>query len=287
MLIDSHIHLSRRQFEGEVPCIASSREGERIVRLNREGLIRKLQAEGIGCILEPAVELESNAQLLQLAKDYPEFVYPAVGVHPTRSFLTPWAGRKQLEEFSKDQQVIAIGELGLDYHYERREQHRLRQTAWFLWQLELAHRRKLPLVLHIRLADDDAIRILRLYRKKLHGGVCHCFSRGPEYADIYTRELGLCLGIGGALLQENAQPLEEAVRQTPLEYLLLETDGPYVKPARPEEISGKQWKRARNTSLILPDIAEKIARLKEIPTSQVEQAAEENFRRVFGVGGSV
>lgn len=196
-----------------------------------------MKESGIGFVVEPAVELESNSQLLELAQKYPDFVYPAVGVHPTRSFLTEWKNRHIVDSLSSNPNVIAIGELGLDYHYSRMQQHRIKQFMWFIWQLKLADRRQLPLVLHIRLADKDAIHILRFYKKKLHGGVCHCFTKGVEEARICTKEFGFYLGIGGALLQEDSEELARAVKDTPLEFIILETDGPYVKPTHPAEYS--------------------------------------------------
>ena len=179
--------------------------------------------------------------------------------------------------------MIAIGETGLDYHYERREQHRLKQKIWFRWQIRLADELGLPLILHIRMADEDAIRILRRNKKKLHGGVCHCFCGGADVAHIYTEELGLCLGIGGTLLMkpEYSDPLQKAVAAVPIKYLLLETDGPYVKPGRPEGITGKKWTKARNTSLILPAVASRIAEIKEIAVEDVFRITSENTRRLF------
>ena len=127
------------------------------------------------------------------------------------------------------------------------------------------------------------LKILRKNRKKLHGGVCHCFCGGADIARIYTEEFGLCLGIGGTLLMksEYRKQLEEAVNATPIEHLLLETDGPYVKPKKPDDITGKRWTKARNTSLILPAIAERIAELKGVAVDDVIRITEENTRRVF------
>ena len=233
--------------------------------------------------MEPGIDLASPERLLALARRYPGFLIPAVGIHPTRTPGTPWRARHVLEALSQEKAVVAIGELGLDYHLPRREQYRLRQKLWFCWQLSLAHRRELPLVLHIRQADGDAIRILRRYRGKLHGGVCHCFQGDAALARIYTRELGLHLGIGGALLQtpERCAALEAAVRETPLSFLLLETDGPYVKPARPEGMGSKAWQKTRNSGLILPAVAERIAELKGVPPQTVAEATAANARRLF------
>lgn len=283
MFVDSHIHLTHHLFEGAVPCIDVSKADERITYKNRDALIESMKQEGIGFFVEPGIDLESNYKILQLADSYMDFLYPAVGVHPTRTPQTKWKRRKEIEELSKDSRVAAIGELGLDYHYERKKQHRIKQKLWFVWQLLLADKMQLPLILHIRLADEDAIRILRYCKKRLHGGVCHCFNRGLDLAKIYTEEFGFMLGIGGSLLQENCKELEEAVREIPLKYLLLETDGPYVKPAKPERLSEKQWRKARNTSLIIPDIAARIAELKGIDVSEVEKTTTENAKRLFQI----
>ena len=222
-VIDSHIHLSYRHFDQTFPYIGMEDDKYVLLSGDRNSLIAK------------------------------------VGNHPTRCIKSNLRDFKRIEEYSKREGVIAIGETGLDYHYERREQHRIRQKIWFRWQIGLADKLGLPLILHIRMANEDAIAILRKNKKKLHGGVCHCFNSGPEEAKIYTEELGLHLGIGGALLMkpEYSEPLRRAVAEVPLEYLLLETDGPYVKPERPEDISGKKWSKARNTSLILPAVAAK------------------------------
>ena len=283
MLSDSHIHLSHPLFDGEVTCVNTEGSDETLVTANRDVLVDKMKKAGIAFCVEPAIELESNARILQYAGRYSDFLYPAIGLHPTRSFQTKWKYRKELEDLSKNTSVVAIGELGLDYHYERKKQHRMKQMAWFVWQLYLADQRQLPVILRIRLADRDAIRILRCFKKKLHGGVCHCFCGTAELAKIYTGEFGLLLGIGGSLLQENQKELEEAVRETPLEFLLLETDAPYIKPKKPENVSGKKWKKARNTSLIIPDIAERIAKIKGISVSEVEKVTTENARKLFGI----
>lgn len=133
------------------------------------------------------------------------------------------------------------------------------------------------------MADSDAIKILKLFKSKLHGGVCHCFGSGPEIAKVYTEELGLCIGVGGTILMhpEISSPLVESVKEVSISSILLETDGPYVKPLRPEEISRKKWMKARNTSLILPAVAKKIADIKEMYQEEVERVTFENTVRVF------
>ena len=100
---------------------------------------------------------------------------------------------------------------------------------------------------------------------------------------MYTEEFGFMLGIGGLLLQSDCQELEETVKQIPLKFLVLETDGPYVKPMKPEGISGKQWGKSRNTSLIIPDVAKRIAEIKGIDVQEVEKVTTENVKRLFNI----
>lgn len=283
MFVDTHIHLTHKLFNGQSPCIISGDNNEYIKQLNQSELIKEFQKNNIAFCVEPGIDLDSNYNLLKLSDNYPGYIYPTVGIHPTRSPETKWTDRKKVAALMDNEKVIAIGELGLDYHYDRNKQHRLKQKIWFMWQLNEAHKRNLPLVLHIRLADKDAIKILRRYKNKLHGGVCHCFNRGTEEAKIYTEEFGFMLGIGGSILHDENTDLQKAVLQTPLEFLVLETDGPFVKGPKPDSLTGKQWKKARNTSLIIPQVAAKIASIKNIDSNLVEQITTENAKRLYNI----
>ena len=296
-MIDTHIHLSHFTFEQTFPYLSLEKDGYSIQSGTREEIIGRFQEAGIRACIDPAIEISSNPRLLALSEQYPSFIFPAVGVHPTRTFryrTTDPRGkmmearlrfqqRRELEAFADHPQVVAIGETGLDYHLPRKEQHRFRQKRWFVWQIQLAHRRHLPLVLHIRDAHRDAIRILTRYRKCLHGGVAHCFNAGPAEAAQYV-QLGLMLGIGGSLLMQfpGIAALQEAVRQTPLDHLLLETDGPYVRPYIPT-LGKKQIRKARNTSLILPAVVQRISEIKNISPAEVERVTTENAIRLFGL----
>ena len=285
-MIDSHIHLTYKYFDQIFPYIDFDGEDFKIVADGRrDALIDEMKSRGISCCIEPAIDVDSNELLLNLSKGCDGFIYPAVGNHPTRCINSKLRDFKRVKKFSEGDGIIAIGETGLDYHYERKDQQRLKQKIWFQWQINLADKLGLPLTLHIRQADEDAVKILRKNQKKLHGGVCHCFCGGADIARIYTEEFGLCLGIGGTLLMKPKyrRQLEETVIATPIEYLLLETDGPYVKPERPDAVTGKKWTKARNTSLILPAVAEKIAYLKGISVEEVLRITEENTKRVFKI----
>ena len=160
-MIDSHIHLSYRYFDQTFPYIGLEDGQYVICEGDRRSLIAEMKKQGIDCCIEPAIDVDSNDLLLRLSMESDGFILPAVGNHPTRCIHSPLKDFRKVKEYSKHEGVIAIGETGLDYHYERRQQHRLRQKLWFRWQIGLADKLGLPLILHIRMADEDAISILR------------------------------------------------------------------------------------------------------------------------------
>ena len=220
--------------------------------------------------------------MLELVAQHPRHIFPAIGIHPTRSIFEKWSDRYRLAAYANTPGVIAIGEIGLDYHYKREEQHRLKQHIWFLYQLNLAWKLKLPVILHVRDAHEDALRILRMHPARKMGGVIHCFYGSKEIAEQYLK-LGYHIGIGGSVLQleERAKDLWEAIPHIPLDRILLETDAPFILPYCKDVIQPKFLRRARNTSLILPAVINKIAELMGIPADEVERATAENAIRLF------
>ena len=249
---------------------------------DREQLFRELVEANIPYSIEPGVSLQSCGEVLELAMQYSGRIFPAVGFHPTRSIFETWSDRHKLDAYANKSGVIAIGEIGLDYHYKREEQHRLKQHIWFIYQLNLAWKRKLPVILHVRDAHEDALRILRMHPARKLGGVIHCFYGSKEIAEQYLK-LGYHIGIGGSVLQleERAQELWGAIPHIPLERILLETDAPFILPYCKDVIQPKLLRRTRNTSLILPAVIQKIAELKGISADEVEQTATENTIRLF------
>ena len=141
---------------------------------------------------------------------------------------------------------------------------------------------KLPVILHVRDAHEDALRILRWHPARKLGGVIHCFYGSKEIAEQYLK-LGYHFGIGGSVLQleERARYLWEAIPNIPLDRILVETDAPFILPYCKDVIQPKLLRRARNTSLILPAVIKKIAELKGIPAEEVEQATTNNVIRLF------
>lgn len=287
MIIDSHAHYAHFSFDKEAPRLCTESGGYSSLRLTRDELIEMMRERGIVGVIEPSIEFENIEKQLDLATKYGDFFKIAVGVHPTRCIRTDWEKREQLESYAANECVIAIGETGLDYHYKRKMQQRELQKAWFSYQLELAHRLGLPLVLHVRDADRDALRILRKSREHLHGGVAHCFTGRARLAKKYT-ELGFVIGIGGKLLGDDreAKRLEDAVKKLPLDKIVVETDAPLVIPktvGREVVESGNQFKKLSNSSLILPLVIERIAELRGESVETVSAAVYENTLRCFGI----
>ena len=282
MIIDSHAHYNNNAYKKPFRYLAYGEDGYALREGDREQLFRELVEANIPYSIEPGVSLQSCGEVLELAAQYPGRIFPAVGVHPTRSIFAKWSDRYKLDAYANTPGVIAIGEIGLDYHYKREEQHRLTQHLWFLYQLDLAWKRKKPVILHVRDAHEDALRILRMHPARKLGGVIHCFYGSKEIAEQYLK-LGYHIGIGGSVLQleERAQDLWGAISHIPLERILLETDAPFILPYCKDVIQPKLLRRARNTSLILPAVIRKIAELKGISADEVEQATTENTIRLF------
>lgn len=284
MILDSHAHYAHNCYVQTFRYLSHSPEGYTLEEGDLDGLFKKMEEAGIRYFIEPGIRLDSNLSVLELARKYPGKVFPAIGVHPTRAVYERWKHRRQLVSLLKVPGVVAVGETGLDYHHDRKEQHRLRQAAWFLYQLKLAKKAKLPLILHIRDAHGHAIRILKHHPARKNGGVVHCYNGDAKTAMNYVN-LGLHLGIGGSLLQlpERSAALEEAVRQIPLERILVETDAPYVLPYCKNVLPPKLLRRARNSSLILPAVIERIAQIKGISPKEVEAATANNAIRLFSL----
>ena len=282
MIIDSHAHYTSNAYAQNFRYLTRDKEGYTLSEGDLDQLFQDLLEANIPYTIEPGVSLESCERVLAFCADHPGRVFPAIGIHPTRSIYEKWSDRKKLDDFAKIPGVIAIGEIGLDYHYKREEQHRMKQHIWFLYQLDLAWKLKLPVILHVRDAHEDALRILKMHPARKLGGVIHCFYGSREIAEQYLK-LGYHIGIGGSLLQleERAHDLLEAVPHIPMDRILLETDAPYILPYCKDVIQPKLLRRARNTSLILPAVIEKIAELKGISADEVEQITTENTIRLF------
>ena len=279
MIIDSHAHYSHKLYEGEFTYL-DWKQGEYCIREgNRRLLLEEMARRGIIFSIEVGTQLEKAETQLTVAAEYASCVRPALGIHPKHCAHLPAEAIEQLRTLVAGHQPLAIGETGLDYSVPPEELDKASQQYWFVKQIELAHEMGLPLILHIRDAYADALDILRQHRDILHGGVAHCFAGDLETA-MACVELGFALGIGGRLLQDD--DLQAVVAGIPLSAILVETDAPYIRP----DIShlpgtGKQRKKVRNSSLILPAVIEKVASARGEAPETVEEAVFQNTRRVF------
>lgn len=266
MIIDTHAHYNLSCFDQ-----------------TRERLFSAMKEAGIEKVLCPAIDFESNEQMMNLLNSYDWIVF-AIGIHPSRTPMYDWDDNfldKELRRMAANERVAAIGELGLDYHHIRADQIDFvnREKEWFQRQLNIARDFVLPLVLHIRSsaeqpeqADRDAISILQ-EQAYSYEGVVHCYNSGYDIACQYLDVGNYYFGIGGSVTYPQADSLRDAVRKLPLERLVLETDAPFVKPVG---CTGK-----RNTSLNLPVVIQTIAELKNLSPEQVEISTAQNAESLF------
>lgn len=254
MIFESHAHYDDRRFDPD-----------------RKELLLSMEEHGIETIINVGSDLEGVNKTLALTEEYP-FVYGAVGIHPSEIGDLNEEVYEWMRERCSHPKVVAVGEIGLDYYWEKEDEARRNQRYWFCRQMELAREQELPVIIHSREAAEDTLKLVQGIHGEQIPGVIHCFSYSPEQAMEYIR-MGYYIGIGGVITFKNARKLKETAAVIPLEHILLETDCPYLSP-EPER--GK-----RNSSLNLPYVAQEIAELRGITSEEVIAAARENARRLF------
>ena len=255
MIFDTHAHYDDEQFNED-----------------RVELLNSMEEQGVGTIVNVSAAYNSCRKVIALAKEYP-FVYAAVGIHPDEVGCLNEENFAQMKELFKEEKVVAVGEIGLDYYWHKEEREHEIQKKMFRAQMEIAREEKMPFMIHSRDAARDTLELVKECMKEgMHGGIIHCFSYGKEMAREYLN-MGLYLGIGGVVTFKNAKKLKEVVEYAPLEQLVLETDSPYLSP---EPNRGK-----RNSSLNLPYVAAMIAELKGISGEEVIAVTEENAKRLL------
>ena len=200
----------------------------------------------------------------------------SVGLHPSNCLEAPkdeLANIVELIGADTDKKIKAIGEIGLDYYWDKDEEHHRIQRQFFEKQIQLANIFDLPIVVHSRDALMDTYEVLRENPVRRRG-VIHCFSGSPEMAGLFVH-LGYLIGIGGVVTFKNSKTIKDVVEEIPLQYLVVETDSPYLTP---EPNRGK-----RNEPSYIPNIIEEIARIKGISTKEVEEVTTENARLLFNM----
>lgn len=254
-LVDTHTHLNDSKFAGS--------EAEVIARAN---------AAGVNRLINMGDTLQSSAKAVELAAAY-DGVYAGVGIHPEEIYELGAADDEQLSAWTREKRVVAIGEIGLDYYWEKDEEKRALQRRMFIHQLDLARQLHLPVCIHDREAHGDTMAILKKEGKGLKG-VLHCFSGSYEMAqEIY--KMGWYIGVDGPLTYKNAAKLPEIVEKFPLERILVETDAPYLAPV---PMRGKQ-----NEPAFVRYVAEKVAEIKGISLENVAKQTSTNAEELYGI----
>lgn len=252
MYFDTHAHYDDEQFD-----------------IDRESLLPEIHADGVDLILNPGCSMQSSRDVVRLSEAFP-FVYAAVGVHPHDADEMDADSIPELAELAKNSKVMAIGEIGLDYHYDLSP--REIQKKRFFEQMELARALGLPVIIHEREACQDCLEIVTQFPDV--PGVFHCYSGSWETAKTILSQ-GWYLSFTGAVTFKNARKALEVIENMPLDRLMIETDSPYLAPV-PNR--GK-----RNCSLNLPFIAAKIGELRGMTTEEVAALTMENGKRFFRI----
>jgi len=253
MIFESHAHYDAHSFDED-----------------RESLLNSMRENGVGTIINVCADWDSVTEVVKMAQNY-SFMYAAVGLHPDEVGDLDEERFGFLKEQCKKKKVVAVGEIGLDYYWDKAS-HEV-QKKWFIRQLELAKELDLPVIIHSREAAEDTLNIMRKHAQGLRG-VIHCFSYSKELAEEYVK-MGFHIGIGGVVTFKNGKKLKEVAQVIPLERILLETDCPYLAP---EPYRGK-----RNSSLYIPYIAQAVADIKGITYEEVVAQTEKNAKELFGI----
>ena len=248
MFIDTHCHIFSEYYD----------DIDKVISECRDNNIDKIIVNGSN--------IKSNIEVMELANKY-DIVYAAIGFHPTELDDFKEEYFRFLEENINNSKVVAIGEIGLDYHYDNTDKEK--QIMVFRRQLDIANKYNKPIIVHSRDSIQDTYNILKQYKVK---GSIHCFSGSVEMAREFIK-LGYKLGIGGIITYKNAKTIKEVVRDIDLSYILLETDSPYLPPS--------PYKGESNSPKYIPLIAEAIADIKDVSIVDISRVTTANAEAIF------
>ena len=247
-MVDTHCHIYKEYYD------------------NIPELIDRIKDAGVDKIIVNGCDIKSNMEVLELVKKY-DIVYGALGFHPTEEVDNIEDAINFLKEHVNDKKIVAIGEIGLDYHYEDTDKEK--QFDLFRKQLDIAAQFNKPIIVHTRDAIQDTYDILSMYH--LFGSI-HAYSGSIEMAREFIK-LGYCIGVGGVSTYKNAKNIVDVIKEIDLAYILLETDSPYLTP---EPFRGQS-----NSPCNIPIIAKKISDIKEVDFAVVTSVTTDNARRLF------
>ena len=255
-IFDTHAHYDDRAFDED-----------------RDRLLRSLVSSGITRLVNISEDIRTSRNTVSLTEEY-DFIYGAVGVHPSDCGDASFDDLEVLRELAGKEKTVAIGEIGLDYHYDEPE--RQLQKDWFIKQIELAFEMRLPIVVHSRDAAQDTLEIMKAVHAEEVGGVMHCYSYSKELAGTFV-QMGFYIGVGGVITFKNAKKLVETVEYIPIESIVVETDCPYLAPV--------PFRGKRNSSLYLPYMIKKIAEIKNMDPEEVAKITYSNAMKLYRMQG--
>lgn len=249
-IIDSHAHYDDESFDDD-----------------RAEVLKQITENGVIGIMNCACSCESLKTTDKLTKEY-EYIYGALGIHPENAYELNQETLDEIKDYiSKNDKIVAIGEIGLDYHYEDTD--KKKQQIVFKRQLDIASKYNKPVIIHCRDAIQDTYNILSNYHLS---GSLHCFSGSLEMALEFIK-LGYLIGIGGVCTFKNSKNIKNVIENIDLEYIVLETDSPYLTP--------EPFRMEKNSSKNIPIIAKKIAEIKDTDVDKVAKITTENADRCF------
>jgi TatD DNase family protein len=253
--IDTHAHVYAAELTSDLDLV-----------------MKNALAIGIKKIIMPAIDSSSLDAMLKVEQQFPENCIAMMGLHPCYVKENYIEELKLVEEWIEKRKFIAIGEIGLDFYWDKtftKEQHIVFETQ-MQWALDL----NLPIAIHTRNAMGETIEAVKLFAKKGLRGVFHCFSGSKESAEQIIG-MGFYLGLGGVLTYKNAG-VAEAVKDIPMEYLVLETDAPYLAPV--------PYRGKTNEPAYMLEVAKKLAEIKSLPLHEIAAITTSNAEKLFGLG---
>lgn len=252
-MIDSHCHINDEMYLSDPTSY-----------------VKDAKEEGVFSFLVVGSTLKDSLEAVKIADKFDE-CYAAVGIHPEEVNKLENDYLEQIKTLAKSKKVIAIGEIGLDYYWEKDEQVREKQKMLFIAQINLANELDLPISIHCRDALEDCLNILKNHKVN-RGGVMHCYAGSYEMAGEFIK-LGFLLGFGGTTTFKNSVKPKEVVSKIPENSFVLETDAPYLTPV--------PFRGQPNHSKYLKFVRDEIAKLRGISSEKVDEITTQNFNRVF------
>ncbi|USK80495.1 TatD family hydrolase [Peribacillus frigoritolerans] len=254
MLFDTHVHVNAEQFNEDL-----------------EDVIERAKEAGVDNMVVVGFDRPTIIRAMELIETY-DFMYAAIGWHPVDAIDMTEDDLQWIEELSNHPKVVAIGEMGLDYHWDKSPKDV--QMEVFRKQIRLAKKVGLPIIIHNREATADIVNILKEEEASRVGGIMHCFSGSAETA-LECINMNFYISLGGPVTFKNAKKPKEVAAAVPLDHLLIETDCPYLAP--------HPYRGKRNEPSYVKLVAEQIAEIKQLTIEEVSQATTENAKKLFGI----